>query len=295
MQYIKNNIGYFSKEAKTIIRLNLVSNLLSVFSVGLILFILVLVTTGWFISNEAIGQIQSEAEISMYYNEELEATELTELIERVNATEGVEVSQLVTAEESYSQMVEILGMDAEVLRHFEDNPFTGYIEIKIDIKEIDGVLQQLETLDSVDYIRDNREVLQSLMDIERVLRLISYLVFIAVGIATLVIITHLIRSGIYNSREEIITLRLLGAPESFISMPFVLGGLLLTVGGGALAILLSTGVLRLVYSQLMGPLPFIPLPEQKAVFSKIVGLTIPLSIALGFAGSYFGLKSAAED
>ncbi len=294
MLNIKNNIGYFSKEAKTILKLNLASNLLSIFSVGLILFILILVATGWFISNEAIMKIQSEAEISLYYSEELKAAEVTVLAEKVKATDGVESTQLVTAEEAYSQMVEILGMDAEVLRHFEDNPFSSYIEVKIDIKEIDNVLQQLNTLVGVDYIRDNREVLQSLMDIEKALRLISYMVFIAVGIATLVIVTHLIRSGIYNSREEIITLRLLGAPESFISIPFVLSGLLLALGGGFLAILLSTGVLRLIYGQMLGPLPFIPLPDQGRIISKIVTLTIPLSIVLGVAGSYFGLKSAAE-
>ena len=294
MKYIINNTGYFIKEVKTLIRLNPLSNILSIFSIGLVLFILVLVTTGWWISSEAIAIIQEEAEVSVFYKDSLANEEISKLLDSIEHINGVMDTKLVGEEESFSQMTEILGKDAVVLTYFDENPFAAYIEVKINIKDMDIVLQRLGELKGIEYVRDNREVLQGLQNIERLLRLVSYLVFAAVGIATLVVISHIIRSGIYNNRDEIVTLRLLGAPKPFIAIPFVFEGVLLTLGGGLLAFLIAIGAFNLLYNQVKAPLPFIPLPPMYSITSKMAYLLIPLCIILGLVGSIFGLKSAVE-
>lgn len=294
MKFISNNISYFIKEVKTIIKLNPLSNILSIFSIALVFFILVLVTTGWWISSEAIAIIQKEADISVFFKESSTAGEISELVDGLENIEGVIETKLVGKEESYRQMTEILGADAEVLAYFDENPFVPFIEVKIDLKDLDAVLQRLGELEAIEYVRDNREVLQGLRNIERSLRLISLLVFAAVGIATLVVVSHIIRSGIYNNREEILTLRLLGAPKSFIAIPFVLEGILLTLGGGLLALLISSGVFNLLHSHAAAPLPLIPLPPVNSIINRMTYLIIPLSVVLGLAGSIFGLESAVE-
>jgi len=294
MKYITNNTSYFIKEVKTIIRLNPLSNILSIFSIALVLFILVLVTAGWWISSEAIEIIQKEAEISVFFDESFDNQKISELIVGLEDIEGVMDTKLVGTEEAYRQMTEILGADATVLAYFDENPFVPFIEVKINMKDMDDLLQKLGELEGIEYVRDNREVLQGLQNIERVLRLISYLVFVAVGIATLVVISHIIRSGIYNNREEILTLRLLGAQKPFIAIPFILEGVLLTLGGGILALVIALGAFKLLYNQVATPLPFIPLPPMYSITNRMTYLIIPLSIILGLAGSIFGLKSAVE-
>ena len=112
------------------------------------------------------------------------------------------------------------------------------------------------------------------------------------GISTLLIISHIIKLGIYNNREQINTLRLLGASEIFIAFPFLLEGLLLTLGGGILASVLSTFTLKSVYAQMAGTLPFIPLPSLEVLLPGLVLLVISLSAVMGIVGSLFGLLSA---
>jgi cell division transport system permease protein len=84
----------------------------------------------------------------------------------------------------------------------------------------------------------------------------------------------------------------MGAPEIFISIPFLLVGLLLTVAGGALASALAAFALKYIYAQMAGPLPFIPLPPREALTSNLIILVMSLSAVLGAAGSFFGLSSA---
>jgi cell division transport system permease protein len=115
-----------------------------------------------------------------------------------------------------------------------------------------------------------------------------------VGVTTLIIISHIIRLGIDNNREQIKTLILLGAPDSFIAWPFVLAGLLLSVGGAVLASALSAYALSYIYGRVASPLPFIPLPPLNTLILNIVLVIICLGAVLGLAGSVIGLRTAAS-
>jgi len=284
------NIGYFLREVKTIFQLNLVSNIFSIFSTGLIFFILALVISGWWASSQVVEVIQEEAEVNLYFNKAINAEDNL-LVEEIERMKGVREARIVDEDEAYTRMEEILGKEARVLEFFDENPFSPFVEVKIHLEEIDSVLEELNLMTGLEHIRDNRDVLERLGNIEGILRFLGYLAVIAVGISTLVIISHIIKLGIYNNREQINTLRLLGAPEFFIAFPFLLEGLLLTLGGGVFAVTLTTLVLKQVYAQITGTLPFIPLPSIDDLVKNLTILVIGLSAAMGIIGGVLGLSS----
>jgi len=292
MKNILYNVGYFLKEAKTIIRLNLLSNIFSLLSTGLIFFILAMAISGWWISNQVVEAIQGEAEVSVYFTEGLDNAGVTKLVQKIRGISGVGEARLVDENEAYSRMEEILGKEARVLEYFEDNPFSPFIEVKIHMVEIDSILKELSLMAGVEHVRDNREVLERIHSIAGALKLLGCLIVAAVGISTIVIISHIIRTGIYDNREEINTLRLLGAPEAFIAFPFLLEGLLLTLSGGVMAAFLAAFALKYVYAGMAGPLPFIPLPPREALTLNLVIMVMSLCVVLGTAGSFFGFLSA---
>lgn len=294
MKNILYNIGYFLKEAKTIIRLNFLSNVFSFLSTGLIFFILAMVISSWWVSNKVVEAIKGEAEINVYFEEKLENADVIMLTESIKGIAGVVEARLVDEGEAYSRMEKILGREAGVLESLDDNPFSPFIEVKIQMDEIDPIIRELGFLTGIEHVRDNREVLERLSSISGVLKVLGYLVVAAVGVTTMVIISHIIRMGIYDSREQINTLRLMGAPEGFIALPFILEGLLITLAGGVLALVLAIFTIKYVYAQMVGPLPFIPLPPQETLISNLVILVMSLSPVLGIVGSFFGLSSAKD-
>lgn len=286
------NIGYFFKEAKTIIRLNLLSNVFSFLSTGLIFFILALVISGWWVSNQVVQAVEGEAEISVYFREKLDNTDVMNLTEKIRGVTGVREARLINEDEAYRRMEKILGKEARVLESFDENPFSPFIEVNIRMEEVDPIMEELSIMKDIEHVRDNREVLERLRHISGALEVLGYIVVTAVGITTMVIISHIIRMGIYDSREQINTLRLMGAPEIFIAFPFLLEGLFITFAGGVLASALAAFVLKLLYIQLAGPLPFIPFPSREALTSNLAVLIMLLSAVLGAAGSLFGISSA---
>jgi cell division transport system permease protein len=193
------NIGYFLREAGKIIRYNHVSNIFSLLGTGLILFLLGLVVALWGVSSQLVGMLQQEAEISAYFSSQLEDPQ--DIINNIQLIDGVWNVRYVGAEEARARMENILGDESYVLDLFEKNPFEPYLEIRIHLDQIDSVLQTIKNLKGIDYVRDNREVLEQIKGVARALEILGYLVIAAVSITTLVIISHMIRQGIYNQAQ----------------------------------------------------------------------------------------------
>jgi cell division transport system permease protein len=294
MRNIFNNRGYFIKEAVTALRINLMSNIFSILSIGLIFFLLTMVASGWWASSKVVDAIQGEAEISVYFKEGIKDASVYEMLNKIKAIDGVREVRLVDENEAYDRMVKILGKEASVLKYLEDNPFSSFIEVKIHIEKMDSVLEKVQTIADVEQVRDNREVLERLKNLSGMLKLIGYVFVIAVSTCTLLIVSHIIRMGIYNNREQINTLRLLGAPEYFIALPFFLDGLMMTISGGILCLLMAVGSVKSIYSRMTGPFPFIPLPSLDQLIWGNIVLIIFISITLGVIGSFIGMKTAKE-
>jgi len=290
MKSIFYNLGYFLKEVKNIMGLNLLSNIFSIIGTGLILFLLGMVVSGFTVSNRLVNMLQEEAEISAFFNKNVDTGERKSLVEDIKKIEGVLDCRLIGEEEAYNRMKEVLVEEAHILELLDKNPFDAFIEVRIHLDQIDNVLDKVKNIKGIDYVRDNREVLGKIKNITEGLKLLGFLVVAAVGITTIVIVSHMIRQGIYNNKEQINTLRLLGAPISFIGFPFVLVGLILTFIGGILASSLMLFLINKVYGE-MTLLPFIPLPPRAELISSIVILIMAVSIALGILGSILGLIS----
>ncbi len=284
------NLGYFLKEVKNLICQSLLSNIVTLFSIALILFILAMVVSGWWISGGVIDAIQGESEISVYYDESI-SSDVSLLIEKVKAVEGVREAELINEDEAYSRMEVILGKEAKVLEYFDDSPFSSFIEVKIDLEKLSIILQELKGIEGIEHIRDNQDVLIRLRNISEIFSFVGLLIITAAGITTLVIISHIIKLGINSNKEQINTLRLLGATEGFIGFPFILEGLFLTLTGGFIAVSLAGFMLKHIYAQVAGPLPFIPLMPIIELKSDLRLLIVSASGVLGLLGSFSGLYS----
>lgn len=285
------NTPYYLREAKTIFIVDLLSNIFSILSIGLIFLILSLVIAGWWISSDIIQVIEQETEISIYYGENIEEESLNDLLLNIRSIEGIKEASIVSEEESHNRIVDILGEDANILEYFDENLFSPFIEVKIEMDGLDNILDELLSIDEIEYIRDNRQVIEKLQGVVNILEILGLFLVVAVGISTIIIISHIIRQGIYNNREEINTLKLLGAPDYFIQVPFFIEGVIMTVIGGGVAALLWLILVEYGYSNIDNNLLFLPLPSADELRWSMIIFIIIFSTLMGFIGSKFGLKS----
>ena len=253
------NIGYFLREAGRIIRYNRVSNIFSFLGTGLILFLLGLVVAVWGISSQLVVLLQQEAEISAYFDKSPENPE--DIINSIKLIDGVWNVRYVGAEEARVRMENILGDESYILDLFEKNPFEPAIEIRIHLDHIDPVLQSIKNIKGIDYVRDNRGVLEQIKGITRALEILGYLVIAAVSITTLVIISHMIRQGIYHNREQL-KHSSFGRAGQLYRFPVCACRVFINLRRRIAGAVLITILINRGYGQLGGTLPFIPFLQK---------------------------------
>lgn len=285
------NIGYFFLEAIRTIRFNPLSNLFSVLGTGLILFLLGMVLTGYSIGDRLVTSLQEEAQVNAYFNADIDEVKAKELTSSIKSMEGVLGAEYIDEAQAYEQNKKLLGNEAQILELFEDNPFEAYIDVRINLEDLNIILTEVSKLEGIEYVRDNREILEQLKGIVDAIKILGILIALAVGVTTLIIISHMIRQGIYNNREQINTLWLLGAPGGFIGFPFMMAGTFLTLLGGALAALFLYVLMTKGYNQMSGYIMFLPLPPMEELRDKISIIVLTVSACLGLTGSLFGLTS----
>lgn len=295
MKTLFYNIGYFFREVFRTIRLSPLSNFFSFIGTSLILLLFGLIMISWQIGDNLITSLKDEAQISAYFSDGLKQEQMQSLVEEIASMDGVTTARYIDTETAYEENKRLLGNEADILELFDDNPFESYIDIRINLDDMDSVISKVSSLQGIDYVRNNREVLAQLKGLVNAIKLIGSVVALAVGITTIILISHMIRQGIYNNREQINTLWLLGAPAWFIGFPFVLAGILLTLLGGFASVGLIILMLKSGYAQLSSYLLFLPLPSAGELKQNISYIIIAVSAGLGLFGSLFGLSSIKKE
>lgn len=285
------NLGYFFKEARRIIKTNIISNVFAFLGTTLVLILLALAVAGWSISTRLVEMLEKESEVSAFFHDDIDTISLTE---KINLLDGVLSARVIDQTEAYDRMKQVLSNEASVLELFDENPFDSYVEIRINPGKIDNVVENLNTIDQIDYVRDNKEVLERLGSLINAVNALAFLVIIAVGITTVIIISHMIRQGIYNNKDQIKALRFLGASNTFIGFPFICVGLLITISAGVLASAITIIIVNYFYGFIGSTIAFIPLPAKNELILMVTIVLMGVSIILGLLGSFSSLSSTTK-
>lgn len=286
------NFTYFLKEIKNIFTLNPLSSILSLISLSMIFFLLVLTTFGGIFLSQWVGLIKQEAEVSAYFTENLNPYALEVLENQIVGIEGVLMVQLISEDEAYARMATVLGNDAVVLTYFESNPFEPFFEINLDFEMRETIVEKIEQISHVTYVRDNQEILNRLEQWIDGISILGAVVAIAVTLTTLIITSHIIREGVYSNRNHIETLKLLGAPNAFTYFPYVAEGILVSTLSGVISGSAFAYILVKMKPILESGISLFPVDITMINPFGIVLISSLFAFVLGVFASLFGLKSA---
>lgn len=306
MKKILEKAAHALRETFLLFSKNLFSNMMSLLSITLVFLFLAVLIIGWRTTTHWVSILRSGAEIQIFEqysanegvdNKDIETTPVyteNEVLKKAIAQiPGVLQVNYISAEAAESRMQSLMG-ESDILTQLGRNPFVPFYEAQIDLSAVDAILQAAEKLPNVERVRDNRAILDQILKIDQAIKTLGIGVGIGVAIFTLVLLSHIIRTGVEMNREQIKTLRLLGAPEGHIAMPFYLLGLVLSLGGVCLATALTGGFLNLAWQNLASPLPFLPLPPLTVIQSQLFFILFGIGLFLGLLGTFSGLNIAGR-
>ena len=240
-----------------------------------------------------IKDLESQNEIVVFVDESLSdenaAREIGKSIAAVENISSVEFVSRDKAMDSFmSRYDESLmeGIDETVFRH-------RFVVHLTDIALMSQTKLELESLKGVAKVNAHLDYAQSFVTIRNVVSVVSLVLIVILVFVSFFIMSNTIKLATFGRREEIAIMKMVGATNSFIRLPFVIEGLILGMLGGGLAFLAEWGLYNVVTGKLVGSLTgsLLNVVPFQSVALEIFIIYMAVGILVGAFGGVNAIKN----
>ena len=212
------------------------------------------------------------------------------LLDQVNDWEEVDDAAFVGKAEAYQEFQEMFASNPAMLENVNPAILPASIRIKLnDIEQYRGIQLRLIDQPVVKEVTSPGESIEQLADLSSVLNMIGVVLAIIQGASAVVLISNTIRMAIYARREEIGIMKLVGASNWFIRVPFVLEGMLQGFVGALFAVAMVFFA-RTRLESIDDTIGLFDFRVADAFFWKWTVLFLLFGALAGFLGSALGLR-----
>lgn len=201
--------------------------------------------------NRFVSGVENKNEVVIFLDEDVDSTMASAMENTIRNIHNVESVTFYSKDEALEDMKKSMESDnADQLFSYvgEDNPLPDAFRIRIaDIEEISPTLMDINRLDGIDSIKSPTDFINILTGLKRFIGIVSAVILLALILVSLVIISNAARASVDIRKREIAIMKLVGATNTFIKVPFFVEGMFL----GALAGIFASAVTCIGYSELV--------------------------------------------
>lgn len=279
-----NNLGYLMKEG-----------IRGIFLHGFMSFAAVCVTVACLLIvgsfsilvynvNIMVDDLNQTNEVMVYIDEELPFAEAQTIETKIRQIANVYEANLVSREQALEEFIAdhegdaaFSGVEAEDLRHrvvvtLEDNAL------------MEQTVAELEVIEGVAKINASYELAEGFSTLQNVLQIVSLAVISVLLVVSLLIISNTVKMAMYDRKDEIAIMKMVGATNGFIRLPFVVEGFVLGMVGAGVAF----GLEWLLYDLLVTRIEAMD-TLQMFQFVPFQQLLLPMICTFGAAGLFVGI------
>ena len=246
-----NNIGYLIKEGvKGIFK----HGFMSFASVTVIMACLVVMGVFTMLGiniNGVISDLEAQNELVAFVDETYtteEATALESTLLKVANVSGVEFVSRSQAMSDFKADYEQGLFDEIDESVFRDRYIVHVEDIESTAQTQNGLMQ----VAGIVKVNAHLEYAEGFIKVRNIVNLISAVLVGILAVVSVFIMSNTIKLATFNRREEIAIMKMVGATNMFIRLPFIIEGLLLGILGGGLAFGCVWGLYELTCQKLLG-------------------------------------------
>ena len=234
--------------------------------------------------DEMVKDLNQTSEILVYIDSDLSDAEARSIGTKINLIDNVLQSTFVSREEALEDFIAdhdgdsaFNGVQASDLRH----RYVVTLEDNTKMKETDAQLKQLPGVAKTDAAY---ELAQGFTTIQDVLHLVSAAIIAVLLVVSLLIISNTVKLAMYDRKDEIAIMKMVGATNGFIRLPFVVEGFTL----GMMGAILAFGLEWVGYDALIQKIAAVD-ALQLFNFVSFQELLIPMVVVFAAAGMFVGI------
>ena len=235
--------------------------------------------------------IESDMSIVVFLKKDISKEEVTIVENKIKEVDNVVSCTYKSKADILKEMMETDSSLSSILSQYNDenNPLLSTFIVKVeDLKHIDDVAKKIEIYDEVEYVKYGENAISELINIFDIIRKGSIMIVVALVLVTAFLISNTIKIAIIARKKEIEIMRLVGASNLNIKIPFIFEGLIIGIIGSIIPILVTSYGYSAIYNNFNGQL-FSPILKliRPVPFVYYVSLALLIVGALvGMIGSY---------
>ena len=284
---------YF-KRAVQDIRQNRFLNAVTIITIALASLIVSAFALFFISTNDLMNAWKKGIRIMAYLKQETPEAEIPELKKKIQNMYGVNDVRFISKEEGLKGLKNQMKRQSSLLDNLRENPLPDTFEIRMIASSqswgrVEMLAREIEKLSRVEAVEYGQRWLERFTNIFNLFRLAGYALGALFFMATIFFVANTIRLVLYSRREEVEIMRLVGAADSFIKMPFYIEGLIQGALGGIIGLaalflifLLISANVQQDFSADLFRIRFLP--------PTIFAVVIFSSMFVGWLGCYLSLK-----
>ena len=231
-----------------------------------------------------VEELNQTSEILVYIDSSLSDAEAKSIGTKINLMDNVLQATFVSREEALEDFIEdhngdsaFNGVQASDLRH----RYVVSLEDNTKMKQTD---EQLKQIPGVAKTNAAYELAEGFSTIQSVLHMVSIAIIAVLLVVSLLIISNTVKLAMYDRKDEIAIMKMVGATNGFIRLPFVVEGFTL----GMIGAMLAFGLEWLGYDALIQKISTVD-SLQLFRFVPFQELLLPMVVVFGAAGMFVGI------
>ncbi|HWI21877.1 MAG TPA: permease-like cell division protein FtsX [Baekduia sp.] len=248
-------------------------------------------------TTDAANDVRGRVHVNVFMKSDATRAQASLVRQKIDKVDGIKKVEFVTKEAAYQaekkrfpELYELTGKNplGDTFRITPSDPDdASKIASALAPTGANGVTTPVDG--AIESVKSRRDDANKLLTATRVAKLAMAVLMSLLLIASVLLISNTIRLSLFSRRREVEVMKLVGATDSFIRVPFVIEGILLGALGGVMAVLLlAVGKIALV-DPLASDFALISAPRTMN-FGLLVGLLLAASILVSAAGSGLSLR-----
>lgn len=245
--------------------------------------------------NKVADDLENDVEIRVYIDIVEDANEMktieADLISKVKRLKEVESVVYSTKEQELNGLIKDFGDELSLFE--QNNPLHNVLYVKAkDPQQTASLAKKIDQLDYTYEVLYGEGKVEKLFSVLNTSRNIGLVLIIGLLFTAIFLISNTIRITIIARKDEIEIMKLVGATNSFVRIPFVLEGMWIGVLGAVLPMISVSVLYAKVYDSLAPRIQgnLIELLTPTALLYEVNGLLIGLGILIGVFGSFMSVR-----
>lgn len=181
--------------------------------------------------------------VVLYLEKNLTRIEVSQIEEKLKRSSLVAKIQFISSTQALEKFQIKFPELQGIIENFKINPFPPSFETAIrknslSSDEIQNFIQEMRNMDGIEDVQFNWDWIEKMKSLSRLVKAVGFFLGGILILASFFIISNVIKLNVFARKEEMEILRLVGATNTFIKIPFLIEGIILGILGGLLSLIL---------------------------------------------------------